>query len=607
MRARATAYLQDRPRAAAAALAWLSVAVVLALVLSPWWEDLSSFGFHDWDVQTAHRYLAVKSLLRYHEFPGWNPFACGGFPAWGFVEADTVLVSPFLPAYLVLPLSLALRVEVLGMALLGAWGAWACASRFTTSRAAQALVVVLWAVNGRWALQTAAGHTWHLAYAYLPWCLYFFERARLAEWRVRDLALGSLAIAMLVYAGGIYPLPHTVLILGLYAVLLALLERSVRPVAMLAAMGSFGLLLSAPKLLPLLDGFHKVPRLIESPEAMDLFTFIALLMSRHQGFYAMPWRQPYYGWHEWGMYIGVAGTLVLLVGAFKVRGRRNIALLLVGALLLVLGLGAFAPWAPWTLLHTYLPVFRSHHVPARFLYPAVLLLGLVAAASAGRFIARRSARVPYADALAALAVLAMAVDIGLVARQPMTESMWMVPPDHIPTGTAFHFAQSPPFQYKRHDAFRPMYPAMLGNTGVIKCYGAPPLDHIGARAVTAPDYHGEAYVVLPDGQSSAASAHISAWSPNHAVIEVDQAEAGAWLVYNMNYDEGWRADTGPVLSLRDAVATPLRAGRSTVTLRYHPPHLHKGLLAAALGGAGLLWLKRRESRARTKATVRLAT
>ena len=66
--------------------------------------------------------LFRSSLLRYHELPGWNPYACGGYPAWGYIEGGTILVSPFLPAYLALPLALALRVEVLGSGLLGAAG-----------------------------------------------------------------------------------------------------------------------------------------------------------------------------------------------------------------------------------------------------------------------------------------------------------------------------------------------------------------------------------------------------------------------------------------------------------------------------------------------------
>lgn len=264
----------------AAMIGAAAVAATIAVVVAPWFKDRSTFGFHDWDAQTSHRYLAILSMVRYHEFPGWNPYACGGFPAWGYVEADTNVVSPFLPAYLLLPMALALRIEVLGMAVAGAVGAWAAASRFTTSHAARALTAVLWAVNGRWALQAAAGHTWHLAYAWMPWCLYFFERVRRPERRVFDLAGGGVAIAMLVYSGGIYPLPHTVLLLSVYALIVALAERSLRPLTALATIGALGGALAAPKLLPLLDGFGKAPRLIESTESLEPGALLALLTSR---------------------------------------------------------------------------------------------------------------------------------------------------------------------------------------------------------------------------------------------------------------------------------------------------------------------------------------
>lgn len=577
------------PRVPAAALIGaLAVAAMIALVMAPWFKNLRTFGFHDWDAQTAHRYLAWMSLVRYHELPGWNPYACGGFPAWGYVEADTIVVSPFLPAYLLLPLSVALRVEVLGMAIVSATGAWAAASRFTTSHAARALVAVLWAVNGRWALQTAAGHTWHLAYGWMPWCLYFFERARQGTWKVRDVAGGGVAIAMLVYSGGIYPLPHTVLLLGFYAALLCVIDRSARPLLTLAALGVLGVALSAPKLLPLLDGFGKAPRLIESTEVLEPGALLSLLTSREQGFGARPARVSPYGWHEWGMYISTAGVWILLLAAIFVQGRREAALKAVGALFFVLGFGAFHPAAPWTLLHKHAPVFRSQHVPSRFLYTAVLVFALVAVAGIGRFIAKRAHRLPWLDAAAALLVCGLAVDVGLVAQLPMSAAMWMEPPDRIPADRAFHFEQEPPFQYKRRDWAGPMYLAMLGNTGVINCYGAPPFDRKGARPVGAADYKGEVWL------TGHGTARIAEWSPNHVVVDVEGADPGSLLAYNMNFDEGWRSDAGPVEALQNVVATRIQGGSSRVTLRYRPPYLGLGVVTAALAVGGLVWLRRRE-------------
>src|SRR5262249_37273651 len=151
---------------------------------------------------------------------------------------------------------LALRVEVVGMAVVGALGAYAFAACFSRSHAARALVVVLWAVNGRWALQTAAGHTWQLAYAVMPGCFFFYERApERGLLPARGASAGAaISLAMLVYAGGIYPLPHTALTLALYATVLAASERSTRPLRALAICAALGVGLAAPKLFPIIEG-----------------------------------------------------------------------------------------------------------------------------------------------------------------------------------------------------------------------------------------------------------------------------------------------------------------------------------------------------------------
>jgi hypothetical protein len=567
-------------------------AAVIVVAL-PWLQHPSTFGFHDWDVQTSHRYLVKKSLLEYGELPGWNPYACGGFPAWGYVEAGTTVVSPWLLAYLVLPMSLALRVEVIGQALLGAAGAYAAASRFTRSHGARALVAALWAVNGRWALQTAAGHTWHLAYAWMPWAIYFFERARVRPGRALDVTLLGGVFAMLVYSGGIYPLPHTVLALGLYALLVGIGERSLRPVLVLAAAGIVGVGLAGPKLLPLLDGFGKAPRLIESNETLDLGALLNVLGSREQSFYSRPARVSPYGWHEWGMYISVAGTLILGAAFVLVQGRREAALKAVGGLFGLLGLGAFHVHAPWTLLHTYVPVFRSQHVPSRFLYPAVLLLGIVAAAGIGRFVDRRSFTKPWLDLALAAAVLALAVDVASVAQKPMTQAMWMVPPDNIPRSNPFHFEKDPPFQYKKRDWAGPMYLAMLGNTGVLNCYGTPPFERKGALASRDPRYRGEAFVAEGPG-----TAKITAWSPNRAVVAVEGAQAGTLVVYNMNYDEGWRSSVGRVENFENKVAVRWVGGEREVVFRYRPPGFVAGMgcfLLTLLGVGAWVRRERREA------------
>jgi hypothetical protein len=578
--------LEGSPRARFGAVAWFLAALTVVLppfvVVGPWLTDTSTFGFHDWDVQTSHRFLAVQALLKYGELPGWNPYACGGFPAWSYVESGTIVVSPWLPFYLLADIRFAIRVEVLGMALFGSLGTYLAASRFTESRGARAVVVALFAVNGRWALQAAAGHTWHLAYAIMPWALWAFERARGPEGRGRDvLALGG-CFALLVYAGGIYPLPHTVLFLGLWAAALVVVERSLRPGLILAAGGALGIGLAAPKLLPMLATFERAPRLIESTESLSLGAFVTLLTSREQAFYDRPADVDPYGWHEWGMYVSLPGAALLALGVLLVRGKREAALTLIGVLFVVLGFGAFHPSAPWTLLHEHAPVFRSQHVPSRFLYPAVLVLGLVVASGLGRLTDRISRRVMAADAIVASVALALALDVASVAKLPMKEAMWMVAPPDIPESRPFRHAKKPPFHYVRRDWAGPMYLAMLGNTGVLDCYGTPPFEERGAISHKDRRYRGEVFFE----QAELGRASLVGWTPGSAEIEVEGVTEDARLVYNMNFDPGWQATVDglpePVASSGHRVSLRVPAGARRVRLAYTPPRLWVGLAVFAI-------------------------
>ncbi|HRI71007.1 MAG TPA: hypothetical protein PK156_42540 [Polyangium sp.] len=582
--------MADPPRAMAAILAAATILSAVVIVMLPWLRTLNTFGFHDWDAQTSHRYLTRQALVEHFEMPFWNPYACGGFPAWGYVESGTILVSPWLPAYLFLPMPLALRIEVFGMALIGAIGAYAAASRFTTSHAARAFVVAVWAVNGRWGLQTAVGHSWHLAYAFLPWALFFFERARQTPSRKLDLVLLGASFAALVYAGGIYPLPHTVLTIGLYAVILGALEKSLRPLVVLGLGGLCGVCLAAPKLLPMLDVFGKAPRLVPSPEVLDLGAFFTLLTSPDQSYFSRPARVSPYGWHEWGMYISLPGALLLALGIVLVQGKREAALKVTGVFVGLLGFGAFHPAAPWTLMHAFVPVFKSQHVPSRFLYPAVFVLALVTAAGLGRLVEKVERKRRWVDAFVAALMLLLAQDVARIAQLPMNQAMWMVPPDNLSQGE-FAFEQEVPFHYKKRDWVGPMYLAMLGNRGVINCYGTPPFERRGALARTDKKYQGEVFVM--DGQGTA---KVTGRTFNTATIHVENASDQAVLVFNMNFDEGWSSSIGQLFNQDNRIAIRLPSGTHEVKLRYRAPGFFSGLLI----GLGTLFacivLVRRERR-----------
>src|SRR5262249_11660809 len=127
------------------------------------------------------------------------------------------------------------------------------------------------------------------------------------------------------------------------------------------------------------------------------------------------------------------------------------------------------------------------------------------------------------------------------------------------------------------------------------CYGTPPFDGLGALAVRDPAYRGEVHV------EEGGDARIAAWSPNRAVIDVEGAPDGALLVYNMNFDDGWRAssDSGAPLAVvpRDnTLSVRVPSGTHRVTFSYRPPNFRLGLAIFAVTALALGALVRRERR-----------
>jgi hypothetical protein len=589
--------LRNRFAGVPAAVGITIVLGMIALVVAPFFGSLDRWGSHDWDMVSSFRYLVVKSLKAYHQFPFWNPYTCGGYTAWGYVESDTNVISPWLPLYLLFDERLVLRFEVLGTALLSAWGTWLLAGRFTRSASARVFACIVFVVNGRWALQIATGHFMHCYYAWVPWAFYFFDRAVSAARSSRRWTFVSAAavfVAMMVYTGAIYPLPQTLFALGLYSLLLAFMSRSLVPPLLAAAVVVLGLGLSAPKLLPVLDAFSGAPRLVDSTETMDLGTFVTLLTSPEQDSALHAGKALQWGWHEWGMYVGWIPFFVLTSAAIFVRGPRESALKGTAMVTVLLAFGAFHQYAPWTLLHQ-VSIFRSQHVPSRWLYMSSLLLGVVAAAGIGRVLLRvRRPQRLWLDVGLLLGLGYLAFDIGSVAQLPMTHVWWMQlsPSLHAET-KSYHQESTVPAQlhYVQRDWSIPSLPAMISNTGVLECYAVVPMSVYarnaagvvpgqGAKGRADPSYRGEFFTTSGEG-----TAEVKRWTPNEVVVTVKGAHPGDLLVMNQNYDPGWSADGTTAINYNDTVAAVLKTADATLTFRYRPRLLWAGiaLLLATLG------------------------
>jgi hypothetical protein len=453
----------------------------------------------------------------------------------------------------------------------------------------------------------------------MPWTLYFFDRAieqTLDSKRaLPDTIFAGACLSLMVYMGGIYPLPQTVFVLALYGALYGVTRRDLRPLLCVVATGMAAFVLSAPKLVPMIELFARFPRLTDSPEWMDLTVFLAILTSRDQDFISRPVATTHWGWHEWGMYVGYVPVALMAVSLLWGRGQRLGALRWTAIILIVLGFGSFNPYAPWSLLHK-VTVFRSQHVPSRWLYPALLASLAVAALVIERAMVLARGYRPLVELAAIVAVLPIARDVADVARIPLAHIFSKPPPTALDSMQPFHqgFHLPPAIGYPTGGEWAPSsLPAVIANVGTTDCstfagfhnWYRDQNNHVvglGARGPGEPGYRGDAFIVEGVGH-----AEFARWSPNEVVVRVTGARKGDHVALDQNYDPGWLVNGRPALAVSDVPAATLQSSDETVVFRYRPKTLWLGLAIFVLGLPLLVgaarpdaarWVVRRTLRAR---------
>ncbi len=519
------------------------------------WAHLWEFGIHDWDQHLFYHAVPWRTILEYGQFPFWNPYYCGGNVL--FANPQTRFLTPMFVFELIWGPVAGLRLEIWAHLIVGLVGMHVVAIHIHGLRRWPAVLSpVVFMLSGTYAYHLAEGHTHFLSLAYVPWVYFSYHRS-LAD--LRYLVLTAGLVALMIFEGGIYVTSHAALLVGLLGALLSLQRTQWRPVAVAAATLALAPMLAAAKLLPMLEFLQDAPRRIASLETVPVRIILSSLFSREQSWRLMFPGQDY-GWWEYANYIGVISGLLSLVGLFA-AWRLQWPLLAAGLVFLELAGGAWAPVAPWTLLHQ-LPVFDSYHVPSRFLYIFVFTLSLFAGIGLSHLDRLRSRW----RLLGPLVVAVITADLLLVNSDALNATA---------AGRLAVPARAASFAHTTGNDHQ-MFAAFLMNRGTLNCY-EPVHYPIRAIPASAPDYRGEVFMT---GQGTA---QLTSWSPNRVVAAVS---GSGELTLNQNYARGWRTVSGQrVYNRRGLVTTSVEPGDREVTLYYRPPFLMWGLVvsvAAAL-------------------------
>ena len=557
----------------------------LALFLSAfaWWPMLAAYpSTQNGDGQYFHRIVeaARVSVVRFHEWPLWNPFECGGVPLWD--NPQSIIASPLV--WLAIPLGVTRAMEA-WYVLHSAFG-FVCMWLFARhdlklSRAATFAAAAIWAFSGFHQHHDSGGHAAFVSFLYLPLSLLLWRRA--AEDLRCALGLGLL-LATMIYEGAVYPLPHLAVLLAAETLMRAWPKgRLLKIIRAGAVVGLVAVSVGAMRFLPVIDQLRTHARSM-GPETdfLSWKTFKLIFLDRDHPRFV---EGQSYVWTEYATYVGPLCLLLAFVGIVTC-GFEYLWML---ALLLLMGtlmFGHFAHYAPWAILKRHVFPFKEMRVPSRFRVEVSLFLSAFAGVGVDRLsLAAKSWLKPgWSDAArtAFLAVgLLAAGDVMSVGISTFPQFFTSPPETPVRASTRLYFGGPD---------LAPFLDEPRQNRGRLQCW-----DEWGFGA-GAPLGEGD----LPQARATEKGAHVEVANRTANTFTLDvNVEKPSRILINSTYDRGWRSSAGTLVEQNHQLALDLqKTGRYRVHLVYWPRTLPLGIALTALGIAGIAGYAVRRRRTR---------
>ncbi len=548
---------------------FLFFTAVSAIFFLPLVQNFSNWGLYDWDQHLFYHEAPRTSILNYGQFPLWNAHYCGGTPL--LANPQSPFLSPFFFLVLLFGALAGLKLQILFYFLLGLFGTFLTARQLKTAPIPALLAAVIFMLSSWFALRVRVGHTTFFPFALLPFVFYFYLKSLQ---KPRWIAASALTLTIILLSGGIYPFYATVLIIGIYSFLESIGTRRFRPVLLVIAILLLAFLLSAVKLLPLLEFTSGVPvhkdtqltslsvvsKAFFSPfqniEKKDVETGRdAVPEGREKEIATLEGKLPWM-WHEYSAYLGVIAAILAALSI--ICYKRNWKLLLLALFFFLLALGDHSPLPIWKLLRT-IPFFSSMHGPSRFIIPFVFIIALLAAS------ALNSLKLPKKKIISLAILLVVTAELLFVSVPLLSGTFPVEPPKNllIDNKDFLQLYTSAPYISQ--------YPNLLQNLGTLNCYERL---HLTIKALPQfidgepyQEFIGNAYIAETNQ-----SLNLSYFSPNKVAVSLEGAQINntATLVINQNYYKGWKSSNSKEKSYNGLLAAEVTSEEETVEFSYKP-------------------------------------
>src|SRR3989338_243337 len=554
-----------------ALIPWLIFSLVALVYAFPILEKISYWGYSDWDQFTFWNAVPRETILRYHQFPLWNPYANGGNVM--LAHPDSPFLSPFYVFVLLFGPVLGLKLEIIIHLIAGLGGMFLLSQYMGMGSRSSYFAAFVYMLSSVYAMHLTEGQMEWLALAFVPWVfLYYLKGIKETRW-----VLGAIFFLGSILIGGVYVFNLFIVFLSIYAVLKALQLKQLAPIKTLIFILAGTFLLCSIKLFPILEFFSQYPRITHEMSGVDLASLSQMLLSRQQALLDMRlWDttikngELVHGWHEYGAYIGIIPLLLFLWGAVK-RFFTDWPFLLAGLIALFIAFGRKFPINLWGVLKS-LPVYGSLTVPSRFMFCFIFCVAILSGFGLSCFEQRNLAIHKYwnpaaAKSLTVIVVLVVLFDLWQV-NSPIFRHAFGIPPMRV-TKSAFFAQRYRGINYYEKKVSRSsQYPIFLSNSGILGAYEVVYIKRGKVRIISDPDYRGEVYLDKSYGKVT-----MKYFSPNKIIVDVD-AKQDDILVVNQNYYRGWRVKkekkTLHAASYKGLIAASVSRGRQRIIFYYMP-------------------------------------
>lgn len=522
--------------------------VCTMLLTLPLFQTAELWGQGDWTEVVVH-FSAARHAIAAGQFPLWNPYFCGGFPAWSNPQTywpSLMFILTWFTGDVI-----GTKLAIVAYLFIASAGMYALGRRLQLAQPAALIAALIYTSNGFIIMHLGVGHLLWLTMAWIPWTIFFLLKSVKQPWYLVPTAISTLLI---IIEGQIYFAVYTCILLALFA-LTWWWHTGER--AIMSRLGSLAVLiagLGAVKLLPTLYftqtlGGHFIPGTF-----LPVQEIAAAFLQR-----GTTTIDP-----EHGAYIGMVALLLLLGGiyaAFRAKNKLYVSLTAITIIFLIV---ASLP-APLNPLQ-FLPILRDLRTPTRALVIVMFSISLLAAYGGNTLLI--SIRKPKIRNLMAVALFTyLAWNYSLVGRNSL-RSLYSELPTAMPIATEFIQTEG------RADT---AYARTRAGQGSLK-YCPPHLrlwqPEGSVIATTDPAYQGEVYT------EQKSPAQITSFTPNKITIAVGEVAKPDVVHVNQNNDVGWQSREVVVSPEFTHLTFPITANNSnqTITIFYRPRGLAMGAI-----------------------------